>query len=416
MGHTLTQTHCRRGAAECRDHDKWCVRRDTVARGGDVDNGPSHDITLPTACVVFRVRAGIVNVRHVACTEEHVARGITTKIATLAMRRRAEYKVNLSVMYMYRKLITMVNHGIQCTTRRSQTNSRKAILDWLASYLEALNVPKGKAEQFIGRIKCRICTAPRMLSFTACGKAWTGIMMSTSIGNTVDKECKDVFNGLVDVENTGPVTQMICTQLSALKQVFIAGGVKVAYVQRPDASAGGCHNGCSQGCAHLGPDMETSCTEVDLVSYDRVRHMWVLLELKTMHCPYLDKATMWRYNLQLWLTWLMFSATYPSIAERTCAYLLVVRPGEPKVYMYRCTRPNMSTTLRRIFPWLSCMCKQVRDCAAPHSCRMRTQSIRASSRSTDPMELSHRNRLFNALNDAHFQARPQKTADGGVTI
>ena len=103
-------------------------------------------------------------------------------------------------------------------------------------------------------------------------------------------------------------------------------------------------------------------TEVDLVAHDTVRDNVVLLELKTRNRDILDAVTLRRYNTQLWLTWLMFSLTYPSMAERSAAYLVIIRPGTNQVTIRSCLRPTISQKIRKVFPLLTCFCSQVLNC------------------------------------------------------
>lgn len=136
-----------------------------------------------------------------------------------------------------------------------------------------------------------------------------------------------------------------------------------------------------------------------MVAYDTVAKKMVLLELKTRHNDVLDRATIWRYNTQLWLTWLMFAITYPSIAERTTAYLVIVRPGTSVVHIRNCMKPTVSKTMRLKFPWLTCFCMQVLNCLTPTCMHMKFQDKKSDKDTigtkVDPLDLCYRNIRFN---------------------
>ncbi|KAK2844050.1 hypothetical protein Q5P01_010709 [Channa striata] len=191
----------------------------------------------------------------------------------------------------------------------------------------------------------------------------------------------------------------------------ICAGLKVAGVPTPDRSGdggggGSCykyHNGCIRGCCSL-RRRDAFYTEVDLVAHDMMTNTVALLELKTRNNDVLDDATLWRYNTQLWLTWTMFSLTYPSTAERSSAYLVIIRPGTSTVTIRSCMRPTVSKTLRDKFPWLNCLCPQVLNCLTPACVNMRVGTRlnsgsaggrRRKRSGVDPSDLCFRNMMFN---------------------
>ncbi|KAK2813566.1 hypothetical protein Q5P01_000723 [Channa striata] len=160
-------------------------------------------------------------------------------------------------------------------------------------------------------------------------------------------------------------------------------------------------------CMSVPPGTPTKAVvsaEVDLVAHDMVTNTVALLELKTRNNDVLDNATLWRYNTQLWLTWTMFSLTYPSAAERSSAYLVIIRPGTSTVTIRSCMRPTVSKTLRDKFPWLNCLCPQVLNCLTPACVNMRVgtrlnsgsaDGRRRKRSGVDPSDLCFRNMMFN---------------------
>ncbi|KAK2813506.1 hypothetical protein Q5P01_000790 [Channa striata] len=197
-------------------------------------------------------------------------------------------------------------------------------LRWLLEYVVNLNAPESKAADF--RAALLRLLKYKALSLKSVRRAWDANRLSPSIGIAVDAQCKDVFNGKKSADEVGPVSRVILTQLQALHLSPICAGLKVAGVPTPDRSGDGgggrytYHNGCVRGCRSL-RGRDAFYTEVDLVAHDMVTNTVALLELKTRSNDVLDDATLWRYNTQLWLTWTMFSLTYPSAGgaiQRTC--------------------------------------------------------------------------------------------------
>lgn len=120
------------------------------------------------------------------------------------------------------------------------------------------------------------------------------------------------------------------------------------------------HN-CCGGCKSIQRDWGFY-TKIDIVAYDTDTNTVALLELKTSHSDVLDNTTLWRYNTQLWLMWVMFSITYPSVAEHSTAYLIIVRPVTNLVRIRNCMKPIVSKSMRCKFPWLTCFCKKILNC------------------------------------------------------
>ncbi|KAL7377235.1 hypothetical protein ABVT39_024270 [Epinephelus coioides] len=277
----------------------------------------------------------------------------------------------------------------------------KSTLDWVAGYLRHLNAPEAKTVTF--RATLLRLTRHRTLSLASCKRAWDRSLLLACIGVAVDTQCKDVYNGKRLLQDVGSVARLILTQLQALHLTPVCGGLKVAGIPTPNMSSTPgrytYHNGCTRGCSSIRATWGFY-TEVDLVAHDTVTDTIALLELKTRNNDILDRATLWRYNAQLWLTWIMFSLTYPSMAERSAAYLVMIRPGTNQVTIRRCLRPTISKAIRNKFPWLNCFCPQVLKCLAPMCVNMtsETRSSIATKATTpwlDRKELCYRNICFN---------------------
>ena len=316
-------------------------------------------------------------------------KGITKPLNGLKGYKKYSVGHNMINMDIYTRLVKDINANPDSS------------IEWVSDYLRNLNVPESKVLKFkaalLQLVKCKSLTLnhSRLL--------WEKNRMSIGIGVAVDKECKDVFNGKKTTCDVGPVSRLILTQLKALRLTPICAGLKVAGVPRPDTfSKPGSytyHNSCTRGCKSI-EDTWGLYTEVDLVAHDTVRDNVVLLELKTRNRDILDAVTLRRYNTQLWLTWLMFSLTYPSMAERSAAYLVIIRPGTNQVTIKSCLRPTISQKIRKVFPLLTCFCSQVLNCLAPMCVNMRVETKLASTLENtvswlDPTDLCYRNTLFN---------------------
>lgn len=336
-------------------------------------------------------------------------RGITKTLHSIArFRKGRSTRHNMISMDLYARVVKDLNANPASS------------LEWVPEYIQNLNAPgpfKGVALQEALLELFR----SKALSPEACRRLWARSRLSTAIGTTVDAQCKDVFNRNKTVSEVGLVSRLILTQLEALRLTPICAGLKVASVPTPDRfskpGAYTYHNNCTRGCTSIHP--RWGCfTEVDLVAHDIVKDNIALLELKTRSSDILDRHTLWRYNTQLWLTWLMFSLTYPSMAERSAAYLVIIRPGTNQVTIRNCMRPTITSVIRNKFPFLNCFCPQVLNCLAPLCVNMRVEtrstSVAASSSSSslftsrlDPADLCSRNILFN-LEKANRRKRKGK--------
>lgn len=344
---------------------------------------------LQDPVIEFRGSGGELCAKSTADHRWYKVKGITRTLTSIMCCRKRSDGHNMISMDLFTRVVKDLNANPESS------------LEWLPEYLRSLNAPdsKGSAfkEELLQLFRCRALTPD------ACRRLWDRSRMSTGIGVAVDSQCKGVFNGKKKLCDVGPVSRLILTQLEALRLAPICAGLKVAGVPTPDrllkSGSYTYHNGCTRGCKSI------RCTwgfytEVDLVAHDTVTGNVALLELKTRNKDILDQATLWRYNTQLWLTWLMFSLTYPSMAERSAAYLVIVRPGTNQVTIRSCLRPTISKTMRRKFPWLTCFCSQVLNCLAPTCVNMRVETSGASnargeSSRLEPTDLCYRNILFN---------------------
>nr|BBA49166.1 hypothetical protein ORF60-like [Oryzias latipes] len=311
-------------------------------------------------------------------------RGITRTLNSIARRRRGVRSHNMICVDLYARFLSHL------------VRDRRNPLGWLSHHLAILNAPEDPARKFEGEL--RRLLAYGSLNFESCRRAWDRSRMSRGIGNAVDAQCKDVFNGKKAASETGPVSRLLLAQLEALRLKPICAGLKVAGVPTPDRGGSTYHNGCTRGCGPL-PGRNTFYTEVDLLAHDATTDTVALLELKTRNSDVLDAPTLWRYNAQLWLTWTMFSLTYPSVAERSNAYLVIVRPGTNTVTIRSCLRPSVTKTLRTKFPWINCLCPQVLNCLTPTCVNVRVQAYpkpgSGGRASIDPKDLCYRNVMFN---------------------
>lgn len=355
---------------------------------------------LQDPAIVFRGSRGTLCAKSTADDRWYKVQGITKTLESIKLYRKRARKHNMISMDMFTRVVRDLNANPHSS------------LEWVPGYVRNLNAPNESHGLTLKEALLQLLRS-RALTPEACRLLWDKTHMSSIIGTVVDAQCKDVFNEKKTIRDVGPVSRLILTQLKALRLTPICAGLKVAGVPRPDRFSGSgsgsgsssrvpgaytYHNGCTR-CTSI-DDTWGFYTEVDLVAQDTVRDNVVLLELKTRNNDELDPVTLWRYNTQLWLTWLMFSLTYPSMAERSAAYLVIVRPGTNKVDMRGCSRPTISRSLRSKFPWLNSFCPQVLNCLTPTCVNMRVETRLASAEPSetsrlDETELSYRNKLFN---------------------
>lgn len=341
--------------------------------------------------------------------------GITKALDSLkCINKRRSTSHNMISMDLYTRVI------------EDLSTNPESLLEWVPEYVRNLNAPESSSKGVVMRDGLLQLIHAKALSHQACRWLWDRNCLSTVIGTTVDMQCKDVFNGKKTESEVGPVSRLILTQLKALHLTPICAGLKVASVPTPDRfsepGAYTYHNRCTQGCKSISHGWGFF-TEVDLVAHDTVKGNIALLELKTRSSDILDPHTLWRYNTQLWLTWVMFSLTYPSMAERSAAYLVIIRPGTNQVTIRSCLRPTISRSMRDKFPWLKCFCRQVLNCLTPMCVNMRVENRFRSASSfshsfsswIDPDDLCYRNELFNMEKRKvrEKQTKNKKGAKGG---
>lgn len=292
--------------------------------------------------------------------------GITKTLGRInGYAKEKKNATNMITMDLFQRIVACI---------REKGDDNRVKLEWLLPYLKNLNVPSREAVRFHKAI-CRTIASPGFGAET-CRRLWDSLRMSVAIGITVDCQCKLAFNDpSCSIDQLGPVTRLVLAQLEALGLERVAAGVKVANIPRPDRSAVPYtyHNKCKLGCSRIRSDWGFY-TEVDMIAYDPMTRKFVLLELKTRNSDVIDGGTLWRYNVQLWLTWMMFSMTYPSMVYNTTAYLVIVRPGTNHVEIKSCFRPTVSRSMRIHFPWLTCLCPLVRDSLTPFCANMRIET------------------------------------------
>ena len=344
---------------------------------------------LQSPAIDFRRKHGVMYAKSTADQRWYKVNGITKPLNRLKWNKKDSIGHNMINMDIYTRLVKDVN------------DNPDSSIEWVPDYLRNLNVPESKVSKFKEAL-LRLVKS-KSLTLSNSRLLWDNSRMSIGIGVAVDMECKDVFNGKKNVCDVGLVSRLILTQLKALRLTPICAGLKVAGVPRPDRfsepKSYTYHNRCTRGCKSL-CDTWGLYTEVDLVAHDTVKDNVALLEVKTRNRDILDAVTLKRYNTQLWLTWVMFSLTYPSMAERSAAYLVIIRPGTNQVSIRSCSRPTISETIRKTFPLLTCFCSQVLNCLAPLCVNMRVETKLASSLEStiswlDPTDLCYRNTLFN---------------------
>ena len=343
---------------------------------------------LRDPAIQFRSSGGTLCAKSTADHRWYKVHGITKALDSLMHRRkRSSGHDNMMSMDLFARVVRDVNVNPESS------------LEWVCEYLRDLNAPDSKGSAFQAEL-LKLYNS-KALTPEACRRLWDRSRMSACIGVRIDGECKDVFNGKKALCDAGPVSRLILTQLKALHLTPICAGLKVAGVPTPDRFIEGesytYHNRCTQGCKSV-PGTQSSYTEVDLLAYDPVKNNIALLELKTRNNDILDNVTLWRYNTQLWLTWIMFSLTYPSMAEISAAYLVIIRPGTNQVTIRSCLRPTVSKGILNKFPWLTCFCPRVLNCLAPTCVNMRVETRSTARKTTDridPADLCYRNILFN---------------------
>lgn len=346
---------------------------------------------LPDPVIAFKGTSGALRAKSVSDHRWYKVQGITKVLDTIMCCRSRSRSHNMIIMDLFTRVVSDLN------------DNPSSSLECVLEYAKYINVPDRKGLELHAAM-LQIFKSNKTPSLITCRRLWDRLRVSSSIGVKIDAECKDVFNGKKSKCEVGPVSRLILTQLEALKLTPICAGLKVAGIPSPDANKTGLgsytyHNNCAQGCTGLRENWGFY-TEIDMVAHDTVTDTIALIELKTRHNDVLDQASLWRYNTQLWLTWMMFSLTYPSVAERSAAYLVIIRPGTNQVTIRSCMKPTISRSMRDKFPWLTCFCPQVLNCLTPACVNMRVATrLAAAEKPThawiDPLDLCYRNLIFN---------------------
>ncbi|UMM52706.1 protein Allo60 [Lake sturgeon herpesvirus] len=178
-------------------------------------------------------------------------------------------------------------------------------------------------------------------------KLWLESHIHCSLGNAVDKELKHYFKmGLLPQQKAG---KAVVAELKKLRLTPVTAGVRVTAYNRPT-------DHCVE-CGQLQRDPVVS-TEVDLIAWDEANKKITLIELKTHKGIALDTKTARRYRYQAWLTWLMFSNTYPYLAYKTQMKLIVVSLVSRTVEVSDVKPCVITKRLYDFFPCLLNRCKQ----------------------------------------------------------
>lgn len=352
------------------------------------DPHPDLTETLGHPTIEFHSVDGVVRARSIKDHRWFKVQGITKTLNCMSPQTRTGHQ-------------NMINMDIFNRALQDLHKNPGSKLEWIVDYIQSLNVNKKKARSFQAAM-LRLFESNKVPSLMASRRVWDKACMSTYIGTAVDSDCKDVYNGKKTREQVGPVARLVLAQLEALLLTPICGGLRVACVPSPDVCSINSdrytyHNQCTEGCRGIRSNWGFF-TEVDMIAYDPVTNRIVLLELKTRHNDVLDRAAIWRYNTQLWLTWLMFSITYPAFAERTSAYLVIVRPGTNVVHIRPCMKPSISKSMRLKFPWLTCFCTRVLNYMTPTCTHMKFQRGKQHDvplTNVIRSDLAYRNVLFN---------------------
>nr|UKB92881.1 protein Allo60 [Acipenserid herpesvirus 1]WJJ60994.1 Allo60 [Acipenserid herpesvirus 1] len=185
-------------------------------------------------------------------------------------------------------------------------------------------------------------------------KLWLESRIHCCLGNAVDREMKHYFKARLQPKQRAGIA--IMAELKKLQLTPVTSGVRVTAYNRPT-------DHCSE-CGQLQRDPVIS-TEVDLIAWDEVNKKVTLIELKTHKGVVLDSKTARRYRYQAWLTWLMFSNTYPYLAYKTQMKLIVVSLVSRTVEVTDVKPCVFTKRLYDFFPCLLNRCKQQQFALTP---------------------------------------------------
>nr|WAS29281.1 protein Allo60 [Lake sturgeon herpesvirus] len=185
-------------------------------------------------------------------------------------------------------------------------------------------------------------------------KLWLESQIHCSLGNAVDRELKNYFkSGLQPQQKAG---MAVVAELKKLHLTPVASGIRVTAYNRPT-------DHCID-CGQLQRDPVVS-TEVDLIAWDEINKKVTLIELKTHKGIALDSKTARRYRYQAWLTWFMFSNTYPYLAYKTQMKLIIVSLVSRTVEVSNVKPCVITKRLYDFFPCLLNRCKQQQFALTP---------------------------------------------------
>ena len=193
---------------------------------------------------------------------------------------------------------------------------------------------------------------------TSRKRVWDTMKVPQVLGTSVDAELKALFNGK-RLDDLSDIAKNVIRTLKALNIVRMGGGTPVANTFHTR------HTKCGT-CRRIGED-QGFFTEVDFWGYDERFNQVCVFEFKLLTTDMLTEDTYRRYNFQLWLTSVMFNMTYPQLAHRTKAYIIVYQVADSSLHIFPCAKPQIHEATKRFFPFLRCLCApMLRDVFGKH--------------------------------------------------
>uniref|UniRef100_A0AB33V6U1 Core protein n=1 Tax=Latid herpesvirus 1 TaxID=3096545 RepID=A0AB33V6U1_9VIRU len=207
--------------------------------------------------------------------------------------------------------------------------------------------------EMVSKLFARLSALPN-LTEGAFRTAWAENNISAGIGNYLDAIMKRIFNTdpkLRDEVGAIPVAaKALCSMFSNTDIEPVAGGVLVAEYE--GVLSGHCPK-CSAKYPHR---PYRFLTEIDLVGFNAVEKTCVLIELKTYKNAVIPQQVIEKYNLQAWVSWCLFSMTYPRLMPVTRAIVVVVSPVVQTIQFFNVRPPRVRKKLINLFPFLGRMC------------------------------------------------------------
>lgn len=192
-------------------------------------------------------------------------------------------------------------------------------------------------------------------------KTWISENISATIGINVDTNMKKIFNNDVsDITQLPIVTKSLCSLLNNIGILPVKGGVMVGEYERLAP-----HH-CKKCSAEYPPREWRFVTEIDLVGYDTTDKTCTLIELKTYKNAIIPQYILAKYNLQAWISWCLFSMTYPGLMQYTKAIIAVVTPVTHTIQLFNVRPPRVKSRLIKVFPFLGQMCSTMYQLLTPH--------------------------------------------------